>query len=873
MRTRLYEPAVPWQTYAHTSIAAHSLQPTGLVLRLGLAHLAGDSSELLGDGDKGGIQVWRRFVPAHVVPGRHSLNGSDYTQFEVRDWAEHSGGTGQPMARRNATIVFETTALASADGGACAGGIAQQCDLLARITCSGADCRNMAVSLSGSFEWGRTGAVAAVGTTDLDFTAPGFPAVTAFTATGCSGPAVDVPASLGDATRRLIRFGDGPDGGVVGVSTGSRRTVAAIAEAVAAAQVRSNVVPLHLEHVADLALPLFDVLIWNTLYSTGLHVYTPVSRTFGADTDDNEANTFVWDVFFAAVMFALGGPGGSPVARDLAYANIITTVYSRTVTGMVPNYRTFDTDSGGQFHVSCTYDRTEPMVGSWSLEIVHSVFGDSWVVELLFAPLFGWNQWVWDRRTAEGSLGIGNPDGKTALISLGSDGPPLVPDGLNTPHTLSAARYESGLDNSPQYDGPLHGNEGYGLGPLKFNASTFHMELYDVAFTAYHARDGRALLSLADAAGVARGPEVAALRARVAATEAALHRDLYDPSDGQYSNKLYNGTFYKRWAPTVFTPMLLNSTSADRIAGMAEMMGDPATFCVADDPADGGSTPTYMWRMGAASDGFLNAGQSITCASSACLQSTVLGVADFVGIEAIVDTDPTAAATVALRRYQSSPAGDLCLSTESPGPGYGLVNASEPAEGWCAPGPAASGDHTVPVVLWYSRKLDDHRTCGGGASCTTAKMKAAGYTEVKTLCFGRTAGSPAGLPCRYGLPSIERRDSAFWDQARRPRTHPRALSSTPGHCADAAVACSMQCILCRRPPRTPPTVAVQLANRRQTPGGGGGGEDTTMAVIACSGHSTDMLTLTCCAIRIAGLLAGPDLGATDLHRLRRTQTV
>ena len=29
------EPAVPWQTYVHSSMAAHTLQPTGLVLRLG----------------------------------------------------------------------------------------------------------------------------------------------------------------------------------------------------------------------------------------------------------------------------------------------------------------------------------------------------------------------------------------------------------------------------------------------------------------------------------------------------------------------------------------------------------------------------------------------------------------------------------------------------------------------------------------------------------------------------------------------------------------------------------------------------------------------------------------------------------------------
>ena len=41
MRRRLYEPAVPWQTYVRSSMGAHTLQPSGLVVRLGLADLAG----------------------------------------------------------------------------------------------------------------------------------------------------------------------------------------------------------------------------------------------------------------------------------------------------------------------------------------------------------------------------------------------------------------------------------------------------------------------------------------------------------------------------------------------------------------------------------------------------------------------------------------------------------------------------------------------------------------------------------------------------------------------------------------------------------------------------------------------------------------
>ena len=103
-------------------------------------------------------------------------------------------------------------------------------------------------------------------------------------------------------------------------------------------------------------------------------------------------------------------------------------------------------------------------------------------------------------------------------------------------------------------DGPLNGNEGFGLGPLTFNGSTHGvagngmMELYDVAFTSYHALDGRSLLEMSGAAGAAAGSDVVRkLRARVEATESELHRDLFDPSSGQYTNRLYNGTSYARW--------------------------------------------------------------------------------------------------------------------------------------------------------------------------------------------------------------------------------------------------------------------------------------------------------------------------------------
>ena len=216
--------------------------------------------------------------------------------------------------------------------------------------------------------------------------------------------------------------------------------------------------------------------------------------------------------------------------------------------------------------------------------------------------------------------------------------------------------------------------------------------------------------------------------------------------------------------------MLLNSTPAERVDGMMSLMGNPNTFCIQASQKRSSSTetaaadgPTFLWRMQAASGGFMGASQSITCASAECLQLTVLGVADFADLEALVDVEETTSASVALRRYQNlANHGDRCLSSSAPGPEYKLSNASAPPEGWCAP--RRTGTHTQPVVLYFSRKLSDHRTCGGSIGCSAANMRALGYVEKETLCFARPADDPSSLPCRYGMPSIGRNDTAFWDQ-------------------------------------------------------------------------------------------------------------
>ena len=116
----------------------------------------------------------------------------------------------------------------------------------------------------------------------------------------------------------------------------------------------------------------------------------------------------------------------------------------------------------------------------------------------------------------------------------------------------------------------------------------------------------------------------------------------------------------------------------------------------------------------------------------------VLGVADFGGIEALIDVRRSAAASVPLYVYSDgSPFPDRCLAPSPPGAAYALANASAPPEGWCAP--AATGAYTQPLVLWYAQAADDHRTCGGTAGCAAAAMEGAGYNSMGTLCYARAA--------------------------------------------------------------------------------------------------------------------------------------
>ena len=121
----------------------------------------------------------------------------------------------------------------------------------------------------------------------------------------------------------------------------------------------------------------------------------------------------------------------SPFDKYVAYANLFVSLRTKTPEGFLPNWST----AGG---IRRSGDRTEPPVGAKILLELHRKHGDDWIVDALWEDLVEWNDWFVANRLLEplGLIGLGS-------FAEGGDSAGDISD------NLQAARYESGLDNSP----------------------------------------------------------------------------------------------------------------------------------------------------------------------------------------------------------------------------------------------------------------------------------------------------------------------------------------------------------------------------------------------------------------------------------------
>ena len=89
--------------------------------------------------------------------------------------------------------------------------------------------------------------------------------------------------------------------------------------------------------------------------------------------------------------------------------------------------------------------------------------------------------------------------------------------------------------------------------------------------------------SLATLAGIIGRPEDATkMAARAASQRGLIAKHLWDEQGGIYTNKFWNGTFYRRISPTSFYAMMAGAPTDEQAAAMVtNWLLNPDHFCVA----------------------------------------------------------------------------------------------------------------------------------------------------------------------------------------------------------------------------------------------------------------------------------------------------
>lgn len=353
--------------------------------------------------------------------------------------------------------------------------------------------------------------------------------------------------------------------GVIGVSTGQRRTLAEITAIVERQQQEHQARQAAYGELSEVYNALQSCLAWATVYEPKKQrVVATISRTW--DVDRNFGGYLLaQDVFFHAYLASLDN-------KELAYACAVEMVKEKTPAGFIP----FATTGAG--YVSL--DKASPPYAALFILDLYRRNGDRWLVEEVFDDLLASNRWHSEhRQIAEG------------LLAYGSDAFDPIYDHFferEKVNELFAAKLESGFDNGVQWD------------DVRFNKAKGLMEYAEVGLTSLHIADCDALIELA--AILERSEETTELKVRADICRRAL-RTLWDEPTGLFLNRhTDSGEFNHRLFPSHFFPLLTNVPTHAQAARMIdehfynpdEFWGEWMIPCAARN--DPGYKDQYYWR-------------------------------------------------------------------------------------------------------------------------------------------------------------------------------------------------------------------------------------------------------------------------------------
>ena len=285
-------------------------------------------------------------------------------------------------------------------------------------------------------------------------------------------------------------------------------------------------------HNAGAYQAMRSCLAWDTVYEPEHdRICSPVSRAWSEGWGGYVL--FDWDTYFAALMSQFG-------SRELAYLNAFAITNEATEDGFVPNFGAADGNK--------SFDRSQPPVGSMVVLRLWERFRDDWFVREIFPALYRWNTWFSGHRT----LGDGTMCWGSERFEPRTGRYFEVHDTGN----LQGAKFESGLDNSPMYDGAA------------FDPERQIMLLSDVGLTGLFIQDCRCLIRLAEIAGAEDAVPV--LKERLERAEEAMET-LWNPDTGIYENRdAVTGAFSHRISPTNLYSLSSSKVTEEKKRSMSE---------------------------------------------------------------------------------------------------------------------------------------------------------------------------------------------------------------------------------------------------------------------------------------------------------------
>ncbi|MFZ0760732.1 MAG: trehalase family glycosidase [Candidatus Sulfotelmatobacter sp.] len=306
-------------------------------------------------------------------------------------------------------------------------------------------------------------------------------------------------------------------------------------------------------------------MFWNTLYAPQPDLVFPsISRKAAHDAGWVLGE---WDGFFGSLLTSVED-------KDQTLATIRALLLAQTESGLIPN---------GVTGAGVTPDRSQPPVGAYCVWKVLQRYPDDEMLRWAYPRLKKWHEWWFKDRGDGQPWRDGNRDG---LLEWGSDrGSGGWGGGRGF---LMQAQWESGMDDSPMWDG------------VHYDPHTYTMDLDDVGLNSLYALDAESLAALAAQLGKEDDRKI--FLADYERMKRLVREKLWNENDGIYESRFWNGEFSKKLSPTNFYPMLAGIATPEQAERMVRQhLLNPKEFwgnyVVPTTPrSDPAFADQYYWR-------------------------------------------------------------------------------------------------------------------------------------------------------------------------------------------------------------------------------------------------------------------------------------